>query len=257
MKIIAQLLQSFHMLIDFRLVGIWLTVSCQEQLTLSNMPDYLHPGLKGLVIGWAQYQLHQSVWKWTIRQSELQLASDWVSIWFTHTNAVVVPWWHRMATMASHARKVPVDNHVSQINGIIHRAFLSADVLATREPTGLCTECWGDWKTSRRSNNRALEERTAWDNLSGHFCYFTHSSFKYLVLPQKLQRKRKLLNTADLPAGIDFVPIAISGAWGEKGFELNLAEGLPLQIWLPISERISLAERGNAFLRQVWSNIVE
>ena len=71
--------------------------------------------------------------------------------------------------MASHAsmQSAGRQSRHSQINGIhtaytphIHRAFLSADVLATREPTGLCTMHWSDWKTSRRSNNRALEERT-------------------------------------------------------------------------------------------------
>ena len=69
----------------------------------------------------------------------------------------------------------------SQINGIIHRAFLSADVLATREPTGLCTSAGVTGKRPDGITTVPWKKAPGLGrNLSGHFCYFTHSSFKYL-----------------------------------------------------------------------------
>ena len=52
----------------------------------------------------------------------------------------------------------------SQINEIIHRAFIGAGVLATREPVGLCNSTYCE--TSRRSHHGPVEERP----LSGMGC---------------------------------------------------------------------------------------
>ena len=127
--------------------------------------------------------------------------------------------------MACHARKVPVCNHVtcSQINGIIHRAFLSADVLTTREPTGLCTSAGKrpdgitsvPWKKGRC---------LAWDATCPDTFAISHIQASSISAGSaaKIAEEKKIAKYSDLPAGIDFVPIAIetSGAWGEKGFEL-------------------------------------
>ena len=85
----------------------------------------------------------------------------------------------------------------------------------------------------------------------------------------KIAEEKKITKYSDLPAGIDFVPIAIetSGAWGEKGFKLVhelgrriTAANFDARLAIFLRQRISLAvQRGNAFsiLATLRSNIVE
>ena len=85
----------------------------------------------------------------------------------------------------------------SQINGIIHRTFLSADVLATRKPTGLCTSAG---VTGKRPDGITTKpwKKGRWHGIQLVRTLLLFRTFKLqvslLALPRKLQRKRKLLN---------------------------------------------------------------
>ena len=241
-------------------VGIWPTVSCQEQLTLSSMPDYWHPGLKGLVIGWGQYQLHQSVWK--MDNSSVRIAVGLrLGIHLVHSHqcccgtTVTSDGHHGLSCKKSAGRQ----SRHSQINGIIHRAFLSADVLATREPTGLCTSAG---VTGKRPDGITTVpwKKGRWDATCPDTFAISHIQASSISAGSaaKIAEEKKIAKYSDLPAGIDFVPIAIetSGAWGEKGFELVrelgrriTAANFDARSAIFLRQRISLAvQRGECFL---------
>ena len=151
----------------------------------------------------------------------------------------------------------------SQINDIIHRAFIGTGVLATREPVGLCNSAGVTAKrldgvtTVPWKKGRCL----AWDATCPDT--FANSDIQMSSVSAGSAAKtavyKKRAKYSDLTAGIDFVPIAIesTGVWGEQGFELVRELGRQLTAvnfdFDPRStsflrQRISLAvQRGNAF----------
>ena len=152
-------------------------------------------------------------------------------------------------------------------------AFLSADVLATREPTGLCTSAGVTGKrpdgitTVPWKKGRCL----AWDATCPYTFAISHIQASSISAGSaaKIAEEKKIAKYSDLPAGIVFIPIAIetSGAWGEKEFELVrelgrriTAANFDARSAIFLRQRISLAvQRGNAFsiLATLRSNIVE
>ena len=114
----------------------------------------------------------------------------------------------------------------SQINDIIHRAFISAGVLATRELVGLCNSAGVTAKrpdgvtTVPWKKGRCL----AWDATCPDTFANSHIQMSGVSAGSaaKTAEDKKRAKYSDLTAGIDFVPIAIesTGVWSEQGFEL-------------------------------------
>jgi hypothetical protein len=146
----------------------------------------------------------------------------------------------------------------SQVNDQLLRAFISAGVLATREPNGLC-----------RSDGKRPDGVTSVPWKKGR-CLAWDATCPDTYAPSHLQgssmtagsaalaaETSKRLKYTDLMRGIDFVPVAIetSGVWGSEGLELvhELGRRLALTNQEPRSttflrQRISLAiQRGNAY----------
>ena len=147
-------------------------------------------------------------------------------------------------------------SHHSQINDIIHRAFIGAGVLATREPVGLCNSAGVTAKrpdgvtTVPWKKGRCL----AWDATCPDTFANSHiqmSSFS-AGSASKTAEDKKRAKYSDLTAGIDFVPIAIesTGVWGEQGFELVQELGRQLTA-------VNFDSRSTSFLRQRISLAVQ
>jgi Reverse transcriptase (RNA-dependent DNA polymerase) len=146
----------------------------------------------------------------------------------------------------------------SQINDILQRAFLAADVPATREPHGLCTQAGKrpDGVTSIPwQNGRCL----SWDAT----CPDTYAPSHLLATSvaaggaASAAETKKNAKYADIMHGIKFVPFAIetSGVWGseaaalvrELGRRTSVIKGEPRSTSF-LRQRVSLAiQRGNAY----------
>jgi hypothetical protein len=146
----------------------------------------------------------------------------------------------------------------NQVNDILYRAFVSAGVLATREPTGLCV---GGGKRPDGvslvpwSKGRCL----AWDATCPDTFAPSHiqSSSVSAGAVAAISEAKKCAKYAGLPADTDFCPVAVetTGVWGEEGLALvkELGRRIALCSFEPRStlflrQRISLAiQRGNAY----------
>ena len=148
----------------------------------------------------------------------------------------------------------------NQVNDILQRAFISAGVLATREPLGLCTN--GKRPDGITSVPWRKGRCLAWDATCPDTYAPSHLHASSIVAGSaaeefEVSKKKKY---ADLPQHIDFVPVAIetTGVWGKEGWDLvkDLGKRLAKTLVEPRStsflrQRISLAiQRGNAYCVQ-------
>ena len=145
----------------------------------------------------------------------------------------------------------------SQINDILCRAFASADVVASREPRGLCSN--GD----KRPDGVTVVPWSKGRCLSWDFtCPDTFAPSHVLECSTQVgsaarkAESSKCHKYADIMSGIDFVPVAIetSGVWGERALSLVCELGRRIaavshdsRSTIFLRQRISVAvQRGNA-----------
>ena len=120
--------------------------------------------------------------------------------------------------MASHAEVLATN----LVNNIIHRAFIGAGVLATREPDGPCNNAGEMGKpvgvtTVPCNKGRCLAWDATWTlSCNLHIQKFSVSA-GYVGSPAKTADNYKSAKYSDLTAGIDVVPVAIksTGVRGE------------------------------------------
>ncbi len=141
----------------------------------------------------------------------------------------------------------------NEINELLCRAFVSAGVLATREPHGLCTS------DSRRPDGvtqvpwcrgRCL----AWDATCPNTFAMSHlsSSSTTAGSAATTAETKKTQKYSDIISGVDFIPVAIetSGVWGEQALELVKEIGRRIT-------SVNHDPRSTAFLRQRLSVAVQ
>ena len=147
----------------------------------------------------------------------------------------------------------------NQINEQIQRGFISAGILATREPQGLCDARTGKRPDGVTSVPWARGRCLAWDATCPDTFAQSHVQACSIASGSAAlaAEARKTAKYIDICRGVDFVPVAVetTGAWGKEGWALIKELGRRIGVtkreprstdWL--RQRLSLGiQRGNSF----------